>query len=114
VATTVADLPPVGALFAAFLGYNPLQTLISPETLASVSEATRTTVLSTDFFPSLLSTPFKDGVQVAFLISALLSLIAGVASLAGGRKYVHELQPSRQPEPQPEPAVLRELKTAGN
>ena len=74
VATKVADLPPVGALFAAFLGYNPLQTLISPETLANVSEATRTTVLSTDFFPSLLSAPFKDGVQLRFLISALLSL----------------------------------------
>jgi hypothetical protein len=51
-------------------------------------------VLSNDFFPSLLSSPFKDGVTVAFLISALLSVVAAVASMAGGRRYVHEVQPA--------------------
>ena len=30
VAEQVADLPPVGSLFAAFLGYNPLQSLLGP------------------------------------------------------------------------------------
>jgi EmrB/QacA subfamily drug resistance transporter len=91
-AAKVAELPPTGALFAAFLGYNPLQTLIPQSVLDTVSSVTRSTVLSTDFFPSLLSSPFKDGVTVAFLISALLSVVAAVASMAGGRRYVHEVQ----------------------
>ncbi|HEY7034130.1 MAG TPA: MFS transporter [Thermomicrobiales bacterium] len=89
-AAKVAGLPPVGALFAAFLGYNPLATLIPASVLDGVSAATRTTVLGTDFFPTLLSGPFKDGVTLAFLISAALSVVAALASLAGGRRYVHE------------------------
>jgi MFS family permease len=89
-AAKVAGLPPVGALFAAFLGYNPLATLIPASVLDGVSAATRTTVLGTDFFPTLLSGPFKDGVALAFLISAALSVVAALASLAGGRRYVHE------------------------
>jgi MFS family permease len=94
-AAKVAELPPVGALFAAFLGYNPLGTLIPSSVLGGLSAATRGQVLGTHFFPTLLSGPFKDGVTLAFLISAALSIVAAVASLAGGRRYVHDAQPAR-------------------
>lgn len=96
-AAKVAELPPTGALFAAFLGYNPLQTLIPPSVINAVSDVTRSTVLSTDFFPSLLSSPFKDGVTVAFLISAALSIVAAIASLAGGCRSVYEVQSAPAP-----------------
>jgi MFS family permease len=87
----------VQGIGAAFLGYNPLRTLIPPSVLNAVSEATRSTVLGTGFFPSLLSFPFKDGVTVAFLISAALAVVAAIASLAGGRRYVHEVRSAPAP-----------------
>ena len=39
VAHHVASLPPVGTLFAAFLGYNPMRTLLGPHVLARVGSA---------------------------------------------------------------------------
>src|SRR6266511_3547430 len=36
IASGVAHLPPVGSLFAAFLGYNPIQTLLGPQVLSSL------------------------------------------------------------------------------
>ena len=80
-ANNVAHLPPTGALFAAFLGYNPLATLLPPDVLNGLSDAARSNVLGTKFFPSLLSSPFMDGVKIAFIASALVSLIAGLAAM---------------------------------
>ena len=79
-------------------------TLIPAGVLDSVSESTRTTILGTRFFPSLLAAPFKDGVTVAFLISAVLSLLAAATSIAGGRGVVRVADPAVQarfPEPRP-------------
>src|SRR5262249_42215510 len=47
----VANLPPTGALFAAFLGYNPMGTLLLPSVLTALPAATRDVVLSKTFFP---------------------------------------------------------------
>jgi hypothetical protein len=38
-AARVGHLPPVSVLFAAFLGYNPIQTLLGSQTLAHLSPA---------------------------------------------------------------------------
>ena len=39
--TNVADLPPVSDLFAAFLGYNPIQQLVGAHVLAHLPAAVR-------------------------------------------------------------------------
>ena len=89
VATRVAGLPPVGSLFAAFLGYNPMKTLLGP-TLNTLPAAKATFITGKTFFPQLISGPFIHGLRIVFSASVVLMLIAGAASWARGKKYVHD------------------------
>jgi MFS family permease len=87
----IADLPPVGSLFASFLGYNPIQTLLEPfGVLDSLPKANVDTLTGQAFFPHLISAPFHDGLVVVFLAAALMSLVAAAASFMSGGKYVHD------------------------
>jgi MFS family permease len=88
VALQVATLPPTGALFAAFLGYNPMGTLLPPAVLTALPEATRTLVLGKEFFPGLLAGPFASGITIAFGVSALCCAAAAVVSLLRGKPVV--------------------------
>ncbi len=88
-ATKIADAPPVGSLFAAFLGYNPMEKLVSKDTLASLSPQQSATITGKQFFPKLISGPFIDGLRIAFSASLLMCLIAAAASWMRGKKYVH-------------------------
>jgi hypothetical protein len=92
VATQISGVPPVGALFAAFLGYNPMATLIPHSVLAALPAATQTTLLSPTFFPQLLAGPFHDGLQIAFTVCVVLSLGAAAASWMRGRRYIHDYE----------------------
>jgi hypothetical protein len=84
-AERVAGEPPVGTLFAAFLGYNPMEASIPPATLAALSPADRSEVTGKTFFPQLISEPFTDGLRIAFSSSLVMCLIAAGASwLRGG------------------------------
>jgi EmrB/QacA subfamily drug resistance transporter len=90
VAHQVAGLPPVSSLFAAFLGFNPIQQLLGPSgALHQVSPQQAATLTGGEFFPRLISGPFHSGLIVVFLAAAVMSVIAAVASLARGRRYVH-------------------------
>jgi MFS family permease len=84
VAHRVAALPPVGTLFAAFLGYNPVGTLLGPHVLAGIGPAHAAVVTGKSFFPSLISGPFHHGLVVAFTASAALCALAGLASWWAG------------------------------
>jgi MFS family permease len=85
----VGRLPPVSILFAAFLGYNPIQSLLGGHALASLSAANRTTLTGRSFFPHLISGPFQSGLHEAFLFAIIACLIAAAASLMRGGKYQH-------------------------
>ena len=89
-AAKVASLPPTGALFAAFLGYNPMQQLLSPTVLAKLPEASRTLVLGKQFFPSLMASAFMDSLRLTFYGAAGISLLAAIVSFLRGGKYIHE------------------------
>ncbi len=83
-ASGLSHIPPIGALFAAFLGYNPMGMMLPPDQLAALPAATRTAILDTSFFPQLLSGPFVDGLRVAFSACAVVSLGAAAASWWNG------------------------------
>ncbi len=86
----IADLPPVGSLFASFLGFNPIQTLLAPfGVLPHLSSDQVATLTGKTFFPELISQPFHDGLVVVFGAAAVMSLVAAVASHLAGGKYVH-------------------------
>ncbi len=91
VAQQIGQLPPVGSMFAAFLGYNPIQTLLGPTgVLDSLHPADAATLTGKEFFPGLISGPFHQGLVVVFGVAAVLSLVGAVASAARGRRYVHD------------------------
>ncbi len=78
----IAHLPPTAALFAAFLGYNPMGTLLPPPVLHTLPAASQAHLLGKQFFPTLIASPFMDGLRAVFYLSAVLCVIAAVASLA--------------------------------
>lgn len=90
VATQIGATPPVGSLFAAFLGYNPIASLLGPTGLLQSPHVDAATLTGKEFFPQLISGPFHDGLVVVFIAAAVMSIIGAIASFLGGSKYVHE------------------------
>jgi EmrB/QacA subfamily drug resistance transporter len=91
-ARTIAHVPPVGTLFAAFLGDNPIKELmqqVDPAQLRPGSGVDVPTLTGKSFFPHLISEPFMHGLLIAFSASIVMLLIAAAASLLRGEKYVH-------------------------
>jgi hypothetical protein len=83
-ATRASHLPPVSTLFAAFLGYNPVQHLIGPNVLTHLSASQQATLTGRSFFPSLIATPFRSGLHAALDFAIVASLLAAAASWTRG------------------------------
>jgi MFS family permease len=79
----LSHLPPIGVLFAAFLGYNPMKQLLGP-LLSHLPAAHAAYVAGRQFFPQLITSPFHDGLGVAFAFAIAACVIAAVASLLTG------------------------------
>jgi MFS family permease len=102
----VAHLPPVSILFAAFLGYNPIQHLLGPHALASLSPGNQTLLTGRSFFPHLISGPFRTGLHEAFAFAIGACLVAAAASLMRGGRYEHS-EDDEKPEPRHEPVRVK-------
>ncbi|HUY96629.1 MAG TPA: MFS transporter [Verrucomicrobiae bacterium] len=89
-ARSVSHLPPTAALFSAFLGYNPMAHLIPASVLQHLPAAARGSLLGERFFPHLITAAFMRGLHLAFLAAAALSLVAALASLLRGGRYLSE------------------------
>ncbi len=85
-AETVGHLPPVGSIFAAFLGYNPIKSVLPPDVLRSLPAAQRDRLTGKEFFPHLISGPVHQGLLVVFSAAALMMVVGAVASLLDGGK----------------------------
>jgi hypothetical protein len=92
-ASTISHLPPIGVLFAAFLGYNPMQQLLGP-LLSHLPAAHAAYVTGREFFPNLITGPFHDGLGVAFGFAIAASVIGAIASALTGRAKTAPKQPS--------------------
>jgi MFS family permease len=91
IAHQIARLPPVGSLFAAFLGYNPVKQLLAPTgVLAKLPPANAAKLTSKAFFPQLISQPFHHGLVIVFTMAIVVLFIAAGASLLRGGRYVHD------------------------
>ncbi|WP_327010908.1 MFS transporter [Dactylosporangium sp. NBC_01737] len=85
-AHTIANLPPVGTLFAAFLGYNPIAALLGPHLLGQLPAANAATLTGREFFPHLVSGPFHDGLVIVFWMAIGMSVVGALASLVKGAR----------------------------
>ncbi len=81
----VATLPPISTLFAAFLGYNPMEHLLGPGVLHHLSAHDAAVLTGRGFFPDLISRPFQEGLHAAFAFAIVASLVAAAASWSRGR-----------------------------
>ncbi|HXN60714.1 MAG TPA: MFS transporter [Acidimicrobiales bacterium] len=89
VAERASHLPPISTLFAAFLGYDPVQHLIGPGAVAHLSAAQQAALARRSFFPGLIAQPFRAGLDAAFDFAIAMSLIAAAASWTRGKRYVY-------------------------
>lgn len=91
VAQQVADLPPVGSLFAAFLGYNPIAELLDPYHALQQPGVNAEELTGQTFFPHLIIEPFHAGLTVVFIAAAAMMVIGMVASLFNPGRYAEDV-----------------------
>jgi MFS family permease len=90
-AERAAHLPPVSTLFSAFLGYDPVQHLVGPGVLAHLPPNQVAALSGRAFFPSLISTPFTDGLHTAFDFAIVACLLAaGMSWMRGGKFHYRD------------------------
>lgn len=87
VAHEVSNLPPVGSLFAAFLGYNPIAELLAPWGALHQPGVNADVLTGHTFFPHLITQPFHTGLVVVFVAAAVMMLIGAVASVFNPGRY---------------------------
>lgn len=90
VADEVAGTPPVGSLFAAFLGYNPIGELLEPSHALQQPGVNAEVLTGQTFFPHLITGPFHTGLVVVFIAAAAMMLIGAVASLFNAGRYAQQ------------------------
>jgi MFS family permease len=89
-AARISHTPPVSVLFAAFLGYNPIQHLANAHVLGALSAHNAAIVTGRTFFPQLIAGPFRTGLHEAFAFAIVACLVAAGASAMRGGKYHHD------------------------
>ncbi len=87
VSQDVANLPPVGSLFAAFLGYNPIAELLEPSGALQQPGVNAEVLTGQTFFPHLITEPFHSGLTVVFIAAAVMMLIGAIASIFNPGRY---------------------------
>jgi len=82
-AQSISHLSPIGSLFAAFLGINPIHQLLGNH-LLSQPGVHASYLTGRSFFPNLIAGPFGKGLRLAFIMAAALCFIAAVFSWMRG------------------------------
>lgn len=103
-----ASIPPTSALFAAFLGYNPVQSILSslasnPHLSAlinSLSSSTLSILEGKHWFPTVIAPPFMSSLALSFYIAAAISFVPAIASVLRGRVYIYGLETEKAPSTQ--------------
>ena len=89
-ALNASRIPPTAALFAAFLGYNPMKTLLPQSVLSSIPASNLNAIVGNEFFPDLISKPLQDGLGIVFISGAIMAFIAAIASSLRGKVITYE------------------------
>ncbi len=117
-----AQTPPTGALFAAFLGYNPVGSIVSQLLLnqstaslvSSIPPQTLSYLTGNTFFPTAIAPPFMGALSFAFYVGLGLSVAAAVSSLFRGRVYIYKKEVTVAPKPPVLPPITGQESDAQN
>ena len=88
-AAQLSHVPPLGYIFAAFLGLNPLKSLLGPAVLNHLAPGQAAAITGRAFFPHLIGPPFKDALLLILAFAVVMSVIAAIASALRGEKFIH-------------------------
>jgi hypothetical protein len=88
-ALKVSHLPPIGSLFAAFLGFNPIETIMPHHVLVALGPERARYLTGRSFFPKLIAPAFANGLHLAFDFAAGTSFVAAVLSWLRGPRYIY-------------------------
>ena len=102
-AAAASHLPPITSLFSALLGYDPIKSILGPAALAGLPAHSAAVLSGRTFFPTLIATPFSDGLTLAFTFGAIACALAAAASMLRGKRYVHEDAHEARPVELPTP-----------
>jgi len=92
VAAAFSEVPASSALFAAFLGYNPITTILQSmgSIATSLSPTTLNVLQEPAFFPNAIANPFMSALVVAFVFAAILCFVAATCSGLWGPKKAQQ------------------------
>jgi MFS family permease len=106
VAAHVAHLPPVSTMFAALLGYNPIQHLLGSKTLSALPAHNAAVLTGKSFFPNLISGPFHHGLIIVFSAAAIMSVLGAIISLMRGKQFYYDGPDDPGPRQTPAAALV--------
>lgn|GEM_PF-4316956 len=89
----MSAIPPTSAMFAAFLGFNPVQAILTslpPALVSSISPQILAVLTGIDWFPNTLVQAFLPSFRISFWLGAALAIAAAILSAARGPVYINE------------------------
>jgi len=92
-APIITNIPPTAAIFSAFLGFNPINNILTAlpaPLIAFIPHSTFNTLTSTTWFPATLANAFIPSLHISFYIGAVFCILAALLSALRGGKYIHE------------------------
>lgn len=92
-APVLSNIPPTAALFPAFLGYNPVDAILTtlpPSIIVHIPNSILNTLTGITWFPSTLANAFLPSLQTSFIIGAIISAMGAILSAFRGERYIHE------------------------
>jgi MFS family permease len=93
--SALIQIPPTAAVFAAFLGYNPMGTELNqlPSNLTnSLSPQSVAVLTGKVWFPTAIATAFMSSLGFALYFNVALAVVAAAASVLRGKKYVYGME----------------------
>ncbi|MEM1860562.1 MAG: MFS transporter, partial [Metallosphaera sp.] len=87
----MTKIPPTAAIFAAFLGYNPVSAILSqlpPSVASSIPSSVVSTITANTWFPNVIAPAFMQALRIAFFTASGLSFAAAVASALRGKTVI--------------------------
>ena len=99
---TLDTMPPTTALFAAFLGYNPMGVILThlpPSATSPLSTQSISILTSKSLFPTSIAPAFMSVLSVAFYFNAGLAILAAAASVLRGKRFIYKTETLQGPEP---------------
>jgi EmrB/QacA subfamily drug resistance transporter len=89
----VIKIPPTASIFAAFLGYNPVDALLTqlPQSLvSSIPHTVLATITANTWFPKVIAPALIQALRAAFVAAAALAIVAAAASALRGKTMIYE------------------------